>query len=184
MLIAQNVSNKPKSAPMIDCSVNYIDNQKIIFTFINDSLNVKLKMKTQDFKLNDLKESSCTSFKNTILLVFLMMLLPISKLIAQDAETYFDEDTVSCITAYKYIINPTGYLKYIDSTKIPNGILIDRTIFRSDIGLFNGKSKVKTCDYYIWKRLYNSLKYSYNDTGYFPPVNLVRETAGIYDSFR
>ena len=134
-------------------------------------------MKKQNIKPNDIKELTFNSFKNTMLLVFLLILLPIYKLIAQDAETYTDEDTISSITSDKYKKNPAQYLKYLDSTKIPNGILIDRTIFRSDMGLFNGKSKVKTCDYYIWKRLYNSLKYSYNDTGYFPPVNIVREIA-------
>jgi hypothetical protein len=112
---------------------------------------------------------------NYLLSVFLLLI--VTGLNAQDSETYSDEDTISCITSEKYKKNPAKYLKYIDGNKIPSGILIDRVKFRSDIALFNGKSKVKTGDYYIWKRLYNSLKYANNDTSNYPSVNLVRKTA-------
>lgn len=130
----------------------------------------KLNLKNKMFK-----ETIVCFYKRIISMILLTS--AITCLMAQNSTSNNDEDSVSYIKSEKYKINPIRYLKYIDKSIMPNNILIDRTIFRTDIGLFNGKSKVKTCDYYIWKRLYNSLKYSCNDSNYYPPVNIVRETA-------
>lgn len=93
---------------------------------------------------------------------------------AQDDEAYTAEDTVCVITNEHYNNNPARYLQYIDSSKIPTGILIDRVKFRKDIGDFDGKSRVKTCDYSIWKRLYNNCKFASNDSSLFQNAKEMR----------
>lgn len=91
------------------------------------------------------------SIKLTILAILIgLQAIPVK---AQDDETYTDEDTASVITNENYSKHPRWYLRYIDSSKIHTGILIDRVKFRNDIGLFNGKSRVKTSDYTIFRKM-------------------------------
>jgi hypothetical protein len=103
-----------------------------------------------------------------LVLVVLLLLLATGSLCAQEDETYTDDDTASVVTNENYLKNPGWYLRNIDSSKIPTGILIDRVKFRKDIGLFNGNSRVKTCEYASWRKIYQILKGSANDTSVFP----------------
>ncbi|HOT15581.1 MAG TPA: T9SS type A sorting domain-containing protein [Bacteroidales bacterium] len=96
---------------------------------------------------------------------------------AQEEETYSDEDTASVITKDVYKQNPGWYLRNIDSAKIPTGILIDRVKFKNDMGLFNGKSRVKTCDYAVFRRVVKHLQKAANDSVYFPNLDSVYEFA-------
>jgi hypothetical protein len=109
--------------------------------------------------------------------LFLTMFQTINCLMAQDDGINDTSDSISVLTSQTYFMNPPNYLKHLDSSKIKTKILIDREIFRKDIVDFNGKSKVKTCDYEIWRELYRNLKNASNDSGYLPNINLVRQTA-------
>jgi hypothetical protein len=106
--------------------------------------------------------------RNALLLIVLLMLFATGSICAQEDETYSDDDTASVITNENYLRNPGWYLRNIDSSKIPTGILIDRVNSRKDFGLFNGKNRVKTCDYASWRKIYRLLKRSTNDTSVFP----------------
>ncbi|HEY9125282.1 MAG TPA: T9SS type A sorting domain-containing protein, partial [Bacteroidales bacterium] len=111
-----------------------------------------------------------------LVLLFAFVLATVS-LTAQEEETYSDEDTASVITKDVYKQNPGWYLRNIDSAKIPTGILIDRVKFKNDMGLFNGKSRVKTCDYAVFRRVVKHLQKAANDSVYFPNLDSVYEFA-------
>lgn len=95
-----------------------------------------------------------------------------------DDDVIFDEaDSISVITHENYLKNPGWYLRYIDSTKIPTGILIDRVKFRKDLKDFNGKSRVKTGDYGdFWKVIY-TLQEAANDLVWFPNFDTLYKVA-------
>lgn len=112
-----------------------------------------------------------------IMVALCIITLCCSRLMAQEDEPYTDEDTVSVIANDMYKQNPGWYLRNIDSAKIPTGILIDRVKFKNDMGLFNGKSRVKTCDYAVFRRVVKHLQKAANDSVYFPNLDSVYEFA-------
>jgi hypothetical protein len=115
-------------------------------------------------------------------ILLLVFILTTVSLIAQEDEKYSDEDTASVITNTNYKKNPGWYLRYIDSSQIPTGILIDRIKFKNDMGLFNGKSKVKTCDYAIFRRVLKQLQNAANNSVPFPNLDSIYEYA--YEKMR
>jgi hypothetical protein len=86
-----------------------------------------------------------------------------------------NDDTVSAIVSPFYQNNRQRYLSKLDSTLFPTGILIDRTAFRKDIHDFNGDDRVKTCDFFIWKQLYNNLAQSCNNSFTIPQYDAFKQ---------
>ena len=65
-------------------------------------------------------------------------------------------------------MNPKQYLSKLDSSKVPNGILIDRAgNFKPHLLKLNGQNKVTTCDFTLWFQAYDALKYAAYDTANF-----------------
>lgn len=82
-------------------------------------------------------------------------------------------NTLSYVPSELYLINPEEYLSKLDTNRIVSNVLIDRVFYDSDIFSYNGTSQVKTGEYHIWKKLYQSMKYSNYDTNYIANYDYV-----------
>jgi hypothetical protein len=94
---------------------------------------------------------------------------------AVDVTNVQDNDSISAVVDSTIQLDPRIYLSKLDTNLFPTKILIDRiSKFNKDINKFNGNDRVKTCNFFTWKRLYNNLKFAGNDTSWLPPYELIK----------
>jgi len=82
-----------------------------------------------------------------------------------------------------YFKSPREYLSQLDSVKIGSDLLVDRYLHEGEVFKTNGTSKVTVIDYHNFYNIYQTIKYSLQDSGAIEKFdNLLSTARGKYNS--